>query len=88
MRYWIALGLLTVVAVAFVVNYERTQSSYIEARNEERRLKQQLTDLRAENERLKREIYLMTTDPFYLEKYARDAYGLAASNELIYKFEK
>jgi cell division protein FtsB len=88
MRFALALILLTGVAIVFVIRYERTRADYLEALNEERSLKQQLSDLRNENERLKREIYLMTSDPFYLEKYARDAYGLAKSNELIYKLEK
>ena len=87
MRYLIAVGVLTVAAIILIFVFEPQRADYRAERAREKRLKQEVLTLRAENERLKSEIYRMKTDPFYLEKYARETFGLAASNEIIYKFD-
>ena len=87
MRYLIAVGVLTVAAIILIFVLEPQRADYRDERAREKRLKQEVLRLREENERLKNEIYRMKTDPFYLEKYARETFGLAASNEIIYKFD-
>jgi len=46
---------------------------------ETKRLQAQNMDLELEKEKLK-------NDPFYIEKVARERYGMAKENEVIYKF--
>jgi len=88
MRYLLLLAMLTAVAVVVVLEAARHHPGYRAALLEERRLQQQLAELRARNDALKQEIRLMRESAFHIEKYARDTYGYAASNELIFKFDR
>ena len=45
-----------------------------------------LSDIRSDNEKLKREIMALKTDRRYLESIARKDFGLVRSNEVIYQF--
>jgi cell division protein FtsB len=45
-----------------------------------------LEELKAENEKLKREIEALKTDRRYLESIARKDFGLVRPNEIIYQF--
>jgi cell division protein FtsB len=49
-------------------------------------MQQHLQELKAENERLKREISALQSDRRYLESIARRDFGLVRSNEVIYQF--
>lgn len=44
-------------------------------------------DLRAENERLRREVEALKSDRRYLESIARKDFGLVRKNEVIYQFQ-
>jgi len=87
MRFVMTVFLLTAAAVIGIIVLEPVSSDYRRQNADEKLLKQKLARLRDENTELKKEIYRMKNDPFYLEKYARDAFGLARSNEYIYKFD-
>ena len=88
MRFVIIVIALTVIAVVLIMAWEPVSPDYRRQIAEEETLKRKLTRLREENEILKEEIYRLKNNPFYLEKYARDAFGLAGSNEYIFKFDK
>ena len=88
MRFVITVIALTVAAVVLIIALEPVSSDYRKLAAEEETLKRKLTRLREENENLKEEIYRLKNNPFYLEKYARDAFGLAGTNEYIFKFDK
>jgi cell division protein FtsB len=88
MRFVITVIALTVAAVVLIMALEPVSSDYRKLAAEEETLKRKLTRLRQENEELKEEIYRLKNNPFYLEKYARDAFGLAGTNEYIFKFDK
>jgi cell division protein FtsB len=88
MRYLLLLCVLVAVAVAVVLEIERNRPAYVKAVNEERKLKQQLRDLQLQITRLKEEVRLMKEDSFQLEKYAREKFGYAGSNEIIFKFDQ
>jgi cell division protein FtsB len=45
-----------------------------------------LQELKAENDKLRREIEALTTDRRYLESIARRDFGLVRKNEVIYQF--
>ena len=49
-------------------------------------MQQRLTELRQENEKLKREIAALQSDRRYLESIARRDFGLVRSNEVVYQF--
>lgn len=49
-------------------------------------LQQKLTELKSENDKLKREIAALQSDRRYLESIARRDFGLVRSNEVIYQF--
>ncbi|HBA86531.1 MAG TPA: septum formation initiator [Geobacter sp.] len=49
-------------------------------------MQKHLTDLKSENDKLKREIAALQSDRRYLESIARRDFGLVRSNEVIYQF--
>ena len=49
-------------------------------------MQKRLTDLKDENDRLKREIAALQSDRRYLESIARRDFGLVRSNEVVYQF--
>lgn len=49
-------------------------------------MQQSLTDLKDENEKLKREIAALQSDRRYLESIARRDFGLVRGNEVVYQF--
>lgn len=87
MRFVIIIVICTLIGIALVLAFEPMRADYHRAKQEEIKLKKSLTRLRDENEELKKEIYRLKHDPLYMEKCLRDSFGLAQSNELIYKFE-
>lgn len=42
--------------------------------------------LQHDNQNLQKEIELLTTDPAYIEKIAREKHGLLRNNETVYQF--
>ena len=76
-----------IIAVIYVLLNEPIHTDYKRTKAKEKEMLFRITELRNENNKLKKEIYKLKTDPFYLEKYARNAFGLAASNEIIYRFK-
>ncbi|MCK5851615.1 septum formation initiator family protein [bacterium] len=88
MKFLIAVVLSTITAIALIYIFQSKGPDFLKARSEEKKLSIEIRNLRDENDKLKKEIYLLKTDPFYLEKYARDTFQLAASNEIIFKFDE
>ncbi len=54
----------------------------------EKQLERDITYLQAENEKLLQGIEAMKTDPFQLEKIAREELNMALPGEIIYKFSE
>ena len=88
MKFMIAVVIITISAIVLIYFFQSKGPDYFKTRNEEKKLSAEIRKLRDENDKLKKEIYLLKTDPFFLEKYARDTFGLAATNEIIFKFDK
>lgn len=61
---------------------------YIELRKKKAQLESQIEELKKENEQLRLEIRLLKEEPFYTEKYAREEFGLARSDEIIFQYGK
>lgn len=61
----------------YSVIHQRTEISNIQTENAE---------IREENKTLEKEIHQIQDDPHFLEKVARDKYGLLKENEMIFDF--
>ncbi len=88
MKLTFAIIIVIIIVVVYVALNVPIRVDYKRTKVEETRLKTAISELRIENDKLKEEIYKLKTDSFYLEKYARDAFGLAVSNEIIYRFKE
>lgn len=53
----------------------------------EKELQYQIKRLKENNAELLEETNRLKTDPFYIEKIAREKYGLAKQNEIAYRIE-
>ena len=88
MKFLAWVFVFTVVAVILILLFQNKGADYYNSKAEEQKLTREIKKLRKENDELKKEIFLLKNDPFYLEKYARDTFDLAASNEITIKFEE
>jgi cell division protein FtsB len=70
----------------FTVFGERGLLSIRQLVREKQALQVKADELKAENERLKREIEALRSDRRYLESIARRDFGLVRPNEIIYQF--
>lgn len=51
-------------------------------------LEKEISQLEKENKLLKTQIDSLKEDPFYIEKYAREEFGLARPDEYIFQFQE
>ncbi len=61
---------------------------YYELRQNKKRLETDLARIDRENKALNEQVNALKKDPFYIEKYAREEYGLAKPDEFIFQFKK
>lgn len=61
---------------------------YIELTNKKRALATEISDLHADNLKIKNQIKLLKENPFYSEKYAREEFGLASPDEYIFQYDR
>ena len=87
MRFIIILLVLTILAIFAILTFQPASVELRELENKEREKAAEAARLRIENEQLKKELHLLKYDKFYLEKFARENFGLSKTNELIFKFE-
>jgi len=60
---------------------------YTELNKRKANLEKQITEMDKDNEQFRTEIRLLKEDPFYLEKYGREEYGLARPDEYIFLYD-
>ena len=60
---------------------------YFELRQNKKRLEIELTRIDKENKALTEQVNSLRKDPYYIEKYAREEYGLAKPGEFIFQFK-
>jgi len=51
-------------------------------------LETQIKEIKSENKQLKSELKLLKEEPFYIEKYAREDFGLAKPDEYIFRYDR
>lgn len=61
---------------------------YYELRKTKMRLEKQITEMERENAHLRRELKAIKEDSFLREKHAREEYGLAKPDELIFQYDR
>ena len=81
--------LLVCVAVAWLL-FSPSTGIYglLKLRNKAAVLEQQTIELTRANEELRKEIDRLKNDPDYLEKIAREKYGMLKKNEQVFDFSK
>jgi cell division protein FtsB len=60
---------------------------YIELKQNKKRLESEITRIDKENKALNVQVNSLKKDPYYIEKYAREEYGLAKPDEFIFQFK-
>jgi cell division protein FtsB len=60
---------------------------YRQLKNNEKKLSEEIREIKEQNKTLKYEIELLKKDPVYSEKYARENFGLVKPGEMIFQFE-
>ncbi len=60
---------------------------YHELRQNKKRLESEVARINKENKELNEQVNALKKDPFYVEKYAREEYGLAKPDEFIFQFK-
>jgi len=83
--YVIPAGCLAFI-LFFTVFGDKGLLRIFELRQDKSKIEERLTDSRADNEKLKREIVALKSDRRYLESIARKDFGLVRGNEVIYQF--
>ena len=84
------LLVLLIISVFLVYNFFFGDMGYIKYRqlkNNEQKLLREINNLSAENEIIKKEIELLKNDPTYLEKYAKEKFGLVKPGEMVFQFK-
>lgn len=61
---------------------------YRELLKKQFRLTAEIKEIELENKQFRTQIKLFKEDPFYMEKYAREEYGLAKPDEYIFQYDR
>lgn len=61
---------------------------YLELRKKQAQIEQDVKDVELKNSSLKSELKLLKENPFYLEKHAREEFGMAKPDEYIFKYDR
>jgi cell division protein FtsB len=61
---------------------------YLELKDNKTRLEQEIVQLDKENRGLGEQVNSLKRDPYYIEKYAREEYGLAKPDEVSFQIKK
>ncbi len=62
--------------------------TYLSLKERKNAIEKEIASLREENARLRAYIEALKSDPYYIEKLAREEYGLSKPGEYIFEYEK
>jgi cell division protein FtsB len=85
-RYLFLPAIVILFILYFTVFGERGLLRISHLRRDRDEMEKKLTEIKGENDKLKREIEALRTDRRYLESLARRDFGLVRGNEVIYQF--
>ncbi len=61
---------------------------YFELKARKDHLVREIKDIETRNARMETDTRLLKQDPFYIEKHAREDYGMAKPDEYVFKYEQ
>lgn len=61
---------------------------YVELKKTKVHLEKQINEIQKENEQLRSQVDALKKDPFYIEKHAREEFGLAKPDEYIFQYDR
>lgn len=61
---------------------------YRELKNKKNQIELEVRDIELRNDRLRAELKALKEDPFYIEKHAREEFGMARPGEYIFKYDR
>lgn len=85
-RMYLIPGGVILFILFFTVFGERGLLRIYHLKREKQDIQQRFEQMKAENDKLRREIEALKTDRRYLESIARKDFGLVRPNEMIYQF--
>jgi len=85
-RMYLVPAVFILIFLSFTIFGERGLLRIYHLDREKEEIQQRAAILKAENDKLKREIEALKTDRRYLESIARKDFGLVRKNEVIYQF--
>jgi len=75
----------------FVISFTFGDTGFLRYRElgkKKSQISRELGEIEAGNARLRTEVKLLKEDPFYLEKHAREDFGMAKPDEYVFKYEQ
>lgn len=82
-------AVLTSIYIIFIFVFgESGLIKYMEMKGKKIRLEREIKEIEITNEALRRELHLLKENPFYIEKYAREEFGMAKPDEYIFRYER
>ena len=84
-KYFIVLFLIISVMIYYTVFGERGLLHLKKMGHDLGKIKAMSEEVKKENDKLKKEAYLLQSDKRYIEKIAREDLGLVQQDEIIYK---
>ena len=61
---------------------------YLELKEKKVQIQLEIKDIEAKKARLKADVKQLKENPFYLEKYAREDFGMAKPDEYVFKYDR
>ncbi len=83
----IVLGILALLSYSLLFG-DMGVVKYVELKQNRARLENEIVRLDKENKALSEQVNSLRKDPYYIEKYAREEYGLAKPDEVIFQFKR
>jgi cell division protein FtsB len=83
------LSFLTILYITFHIIFgDMGLIRYFELRKTKARLETQVREIEQDNKKLREQLKLIKEDPYMKEKHAREDYGLARRDELIFQYDR
>jgi cell division protein FtsB len=83
-----ALWIIAIIVLASVLRLFPSHTQIVELKEENERMETRIATMKGEIANLKDDLNKFKTDPYYLEKVARNELGLAKENEVIVNIEE
>ena len=61
---------------------------YMELNKNKARLEKEISQVSKDNKSLSEQVSALKKDPYFIEKYAREEYGMAKRDEFIFQYKK